>query len=91
MTAGLDRQTALEDPVDDVEARIAAYLADEVGLTDLGPDAPLGEGGVDSAQVLELVAFVEDAFDLVLEPADIDLRNFESVAKVAALVRRRRG
>lgn len=72
----------------DIEQQICAFLADEAGLDSIDPGESLVESGlIDSAEVLNLVAFLEETFDLELDPADITLRNFDSVQQMAALVR----
>lgn len=43
-------------------------------------------GIVDSFGVLELIAFLEDAFGITIDPADHELEEFDTVNKIAALV-----
>lgn len=49
----------------------------------------LDEGIVDSMNVLELVTFVEDTFDINVNDQDIVPDNFDSVSKLAAYVQSR--
>lgn len=47
----------------------------------------LQEGIIDSLGVLELVAFVQKRFDVVVAQQEVMPENFDSVAKLAAFVR----
>lgn len=54
-------------------------------------DAPLFSSGlVDSFGVLELIAFLEDTFDIQIDPAVHDLVEFDTVDRIAGLVARAR-
>ena len=53
----------------------------------LSAETPLVTSGlVDSAGVLEVVAFLERRFSVRIEDEDVNVRNFDSVAGLAALV-----
>jgi acyl carrier protein len=55
-------------------------------------DAPLlREGIIDSLGVVELVEFVQTEFKVKVEQAEVRPDNFDSVAKLAAFVRRKQG
>lgn len=78
-----------------VEATIRRYILENFLFTDdegqLTDDASfLEEGIVDSTGVLELVMFVEEAFDISVEDEEILPENFDSVAQLAQYVRRKR-
>ena len=47
----------------------------------------LNEGIVDSANVMELIMFVEESFGITVEDHDIVPDNFDSVKQLAAYVR----
>ena len=54
---------------------------------DITDDMDLIQNGIlDSLAVLKLVAFVEDSFDISLEPEEIDPENLKSIAAIAALI-----
>jgi acyl carrier protein len=60
-----------------------------IGTTTLQPDTPLFSTGiVDSFGVLELIAFLEDTFHVEINPARHELEEFDTAAKIAALVGR---
>ena len=46
---------------------------------------------IDSTGVLELLQFVEDSWGIHVEDADLTPENFDSIAQVAAYVRRKLG
>lgn len=55
----------------------------------LGPDDPLfSRGIIDSFGVLELIAFLEDAFHVEIDPSGHELEEFDTINKIAALVHR---
>lgn len=55
-------------------------------------DAPLLSSGlVDSLGVLELVAAIESATGVSIDVTEMTLENLDSVSRIAALVRRRKG
>ncbi len=76
-----------------VEDRIRAYIAENILFSDTYayPDDAsfLKEGIVDSSNVLELVMFVEQAFGITVDDAELLPDNFDSVARMAAYVRRK--
>ena len=77
-----------------IEEQIKDYIARNLLFSDNGyPYSDdisfLDEGIVDSAGVMELVAFVEDDFHVTVEDLDITPDNFDSVSKIAAYIRRK--
>ena len=60
-----------------------------IGTTAVGPATPLFSTGIiDSFGVLELIAFLEGTFGVEIDPAKSELLEFDTVAKMAALVGR---
>ena len=60
-----------------------------IGNTAVVSNTPLFSSGiVDSFGVLELIAFLEDTFHIQIDPARHELTEFDSAAKIAALVTR---
>lgn len=72
--------------------RIGAVVADVLGKHGVtgavAPDADLGRLGMTSIDMVELMLGLEAEFDLTIPPAEITLRNFNSVSSVAALMAR---
>jgi acyl carrier protein len=57
----------------------------------LGSGVPLVTSGlVDSAGVLEVVAFLEDRFSIVVRDEDVTVEHFDSIGQLAAYVEMRR-
>ena len=69
-------------------AEIQWWLRDSVtGGREVPPDEPLIENGVlTSLQTVELVTFLEERFDIVVEDEEFDEENFGSVEAIASLV-----
>ena len=69
-------------------AEIQGWLRENVtGGRDVSPDEPLIENGVmTSLQTVELVAYLEDTFGIIVEDEEFDEENFGSVEAIAKLV-----
>ena len=69
-------------------AEIQGWLRENVtGGREVSPDEPLIENGVlTSLQTVELVTFLEERFDIVVEDEEFDEDNFGSVEAIAGLV-----
>ncbi|HEY0129614.1 MAG TPA: phosphopantetheine-binding protein [Rubrobacteraceae bacterium] len=69
-------------------AEIQGWLRENVtGGRRVSPDEPLIENGVlTSLQTVELVTFLEERFDIMVEDEEFDEENFGSVEAIAGLV-----
>jgi methoxymalonate biosynthesis acyl carrier protein len=67
---------------------IQGWLRENVtGGREVSPDEPLIDNGVlTSLQTVELVTFLEERFDIVVEDEEFDEDNFGSVEAIAGLV-----
>ncbi|MFZ5915371.1 MAG: acyl carrier protein [Chloroflexota bacterium] len=79
-----------------IENQIKTYILENFLFSDNGHELPedisfLEEGIVDSTGVLELVMYVEENFGFDVEDVEIVPENFDSVARLAAFVRRKLG
>ncbi len=77
-----------------IETIIKQYIVENILFSDDGYAYPedasfLDEGIVDSVGVLELSMFVSETFGLTVDRKDLKPENFDSVANLAAYVRRR--
>ena len=77
-----------------IEEQIRRYVADNFLFSDnecgLAQDTSfLEEGIIDSTGVLELVMFVEETFNLTVEDNEIVPENLDSIAQLAAYIRRK--
>ena len=72
----------------DARAAIRGWLQENVtGGRDVPDDEPLIENGVmTSLQTVELVTYLEDTFDIIVEDEEFDEENFGSVEAIARLV-----
>ena len=78
---------------ENVAAEIQGWLRDNVtGGREVSPDEPLIENGVlTSLQTVELVTFLEERFDIIVEDEEFDEENFGSVEAIASLVASKTG
>jgi len=86
----MSNQTANQD----IEASIRDFIATRLlyskeGFTYPDDASLLREGVVDSLGVVELVEFLQGHFGLKVEQQEVRPDNFDSVAKMAAFVRRK--
>jgi acyl carrier protein len=74
-------------------AEIQGWLKDNVtGDREVPPDEPLIDNGVlTSLQTVELVTFLEERFDIIVEDEEFDEENFGSVEAIASLVANKTG
>jgi acyl carrier protein len=80
-----------EQKMEKTKEMIRKYIANNILFTDNGYSYPddasfLGEGIVDSMNVLELVMFVEQNFGMKVDDQEIIPDNFDSVTKLATFV-----
>ena len=75
----------------EVEEEVRQFIQNtfraQVALTPVEDDTPLFSSGIiDSFGVLELISFLEDTFKIDIDTTQYDLRSFDTVRKIAALV-----
>ena len=74
----------------DNRATIGAFIVDEflpdIPAEELGYDDDLDAGIIDSLGVLQLIAWLEDTFDIVLDDAEIGPDSFGSVGAIDRFV-----
>jgi acyl carrier protein len=70
--------------------RIRGFILEEVMLGDttreLKNDTPLLDGILDSLALSQLVGFIEEEFDTVVDDADITSDNFRTIADIERLL-----
>jgi acyl carrier protein len=79
-----------------IEAPIREFIASNLlysneGFTYADDASLLREGIIDSLGVVELVAFLQKEFGLKVDQSEVRPENFDSVAKLAAFVRQKKG
>jgi acyl carrier protein len=89
MTSVNERPT---DIADGLEADLCSFIDAEVSLdpdTPVRPDTDLLlTGQVDSMGVVQIVAWIEDRLGIQVDPVDVVLENFQTVAAMVAFCRR---
>ena len=77
-----------------VQQRVRQFIIENFYVTDpseFADDASLIQGGwVDSTGMLELIAFLEDEYEIRIADTDIVPDNLDGVARIAAFVDRKR-
>lgn len=79
-----------------IEEKIRTYLMKELmrdhAQTELKRDESLIDGGIiDSLGLFKLVSFIEEEFRIAVEPHEVRTDNFETLAVVTDLVRKKLG
>jgi len=71
-----------------IESAIFLYLKNDLGVAeDLGRDDLLfTSGAIDSFDLVRILSFLNDRFSLDIPPLEVSLENFDSVARIGALV-----
>ncbi|PYP71952.1 MAG: acyl carrier protein [Gemmatimonadetes bacterium] len=74
----------------DLEARIGALFTDKLHIEVPSPDTDLVETGLlDSLRFVELLAHLEETFDLTVSVDDIEVEHFRTTARIAEFIARR--
>ena len=81
--------TAITNPAAQIRGFIIAnFLFGEAGS--LQDDTSFMEGGIiDSTGILELIMFLENTYEIKIQPEEMLPENFDSVIRVAAFVARK--
>ena len=78
----------------DIEAAISRYVAEQMLKQPkriIAPDEKLISSGlVDSFHLVDLALFVEEAFGVHLDDAELNAESFDTPAQLAALIRSRK-
>ena len=73
--------------------RIREFIKEEVLFEDrdakLTDDTPLLEGVMDSLALMQLVAFLEEEFEVEIDDAEMTADNFRTVADIEGLVQQK--
>lgn len=73
-----------------IENELIEYIGTEIAYdrpTNLTPDEPLLDGALDSTDVLRLVVYVEERYDVRIEDDELVPENFATVHALAELLR----
>ena len=77
------------DPiVEKLTEYIRAEFVPDMNGNDLTPTTPLMSSGIlDSLAVMALGQFIEDTYQVTIQPHDVNAANFETLEKTAAFIR----
>ncbi|OJX39546.1 MAG: acyl carrier protein [Chloroflexi bacterium 44-23] len=78
----------------EIQEKIKKFIADNILFSENGypyavSDSFLEKGVVDSMNIMEIVAFVEDEFSISVDDLEIVPANFDSVKNVTEFVERK--
>ncbi|GJD51398.1 hypothetical protein OPKNFCMD_4152 [Methylobacterium crusticola] len=91
MSAEAERHDAAPDRHPAIAGPLLAFLSRSFEGRAIGADDDIFEAGFgNSLFAMQLVAFVERTFGIEIDGEDLDIDNFRSVTRVAALVARKR-
>ncbi|MBW4477604.1 MAG: acyl carrier protein [Tolypothrix brevis GSE-NOS-MK-07-07A] len=76
--------------MNEIQARIKNFLSKFFGSHDLQPDEDIFSlGFVNSMFAMQLVLFVEQEFQIVIENEDLEFENFRTINSIANLAERK--
>jgi acyl carrier protein len=75
----------------DIGDKIRAFITDEITYENsdtqqLTDDTPLLGGLIDSLGLMQLIAFLEEDFDVAIDDAEVTAENFRTVGDIERLV-----
>jgi acyl carrier protein len=84
----------MEMKMSETKGKIRNYIAENLLFSQNGYGFPdeasfLEEGIVDSMGVMELVAFIEEKFEITVEDHEITPENFDSVERLDAYIQKK--
>ena len=75
----------------EIETSVRRFLAEEILFEEaqatVDDDRPLLNGVLDSLGLMQLVAYLEDTFDVTIDDQEMVADNFRTVSSIAALIR----
>ena len=79
----------------DIEGTITKYLKDKLlykkEIKDIQPNESLLDSGlIDSVGIFELVSFLEEHFDVLIEDEEVIPENFDNINSIVAFIKRKR-
>jgi acyl carrier protein len=81
--------------VSDTGDRIRGFITSEIMFEDssatLTDDTPLLGSVMDSLGLMQLVAFLEEEFDITIDDADVTVDNFRTVGDIETLITEKAG
>lgn len=76
--------------MNEIQAKIKSFLAKFFGNHDLQPDEDIfALGFVNSMFAMQLVLFVEQEFQIIIENDDLELENFRTINSIVNLIERK--
>jgi len=78
-----------------IEEKVKNFISENILFSDIGypfneNDSFLEKGVVDSMNVMEIVAFVEDTFGVNISDSDIVPSNFDSISNITKFIEKKK-
>jgi len=78
-----------------IEEKVKNFISENILFSDIGypfneDDSFLEKGVVDSMNVMEIVAFVEDTFGVNISDSDIVPSNFDSISNITKFIEKKK-
>ncbi len=73
----------------EIQETVRDYIVTEIleeGDLTLQPDAPLLRGLLDSFALMQLVAFLEDTYDMSIQPDEVVEEHFQTLSAIGGFV-----
>ncbi len=87
----LSNQLTMQSP--DIKVEIASYIKTQILFDEkqvIGPEQSLlGSGILDSTGILELVSYIEEHYGLKFLDEELIGENFDTIARIAAIVQKK--
>ena len=70
----------------DIKKKVRAFIEKYVDGKKIGDEDNIFDGFVNSLFAMQLVTFIENEFDIVVENEDLDLSNFKDINSITAFI-----
>lgn len=70
---------------------VVSELLPDVGNEDIPDDTDIFSLGLDSINAMTLVSNLQDTFDIQLETSEFNFENFQNIANIIEMIRRKKG
>lgn len=82
------RRTLQNRLVEEIQAGLQTYICQDLGvnISDLDPETPLANAGIDSMALLRILLFVEERFGVYLPDEALTVENIYNLSSLSAVI-----